>query len=281
MKTGRNELCPCGSGKKFKRCCGGASPSGKRASGKDFANKRNAPLVETNDILRKTINLEAPRIGASFDRLCEAELASIDELFSASAFIVLAGFKKAVDEDFRAHQTMASLLYNAGSGLTAATQLIRLGHTLSVCVIARNVLEIIATVLHLGTRPSDLKKFLQGDFESSKAISSAKKVLPPFGGMYGMLSNEFVHLGRLYSEPQLYRPYETRKDEGLDTALAVLKTSVWLFYVTSELTFLESAKKPRYWRRAGPMSAGQAVFAYDPSAAERNWMAGFLGINIQ
>src|ERR1019366_6009556 len=106
------------------------------------------PLVETNDILRKTISLGGPLIGSSFDRLCDAELASIDELFSATAFIVLAGFKRAVDEGFQAHQTMASLLYNAGSGLAAATQLIRLGHTLSVCVIARNVLERIATVLH-------------------------------------------------------------------------------------------------------------------------------------
>ena len=24
-KVGRNELCPCGSGKKYKRCCGGAT----------------------------------------------------------------------------------------------------------------------------------------------------------------------------------------------------------------------------------------------------------------
>jgi SWIM/SEC-C metal-binding protein len=25
-KTGRNELCPCGSGKKFKKCCEGRAP---------------------------------------------------------------------------------------------------------------------------------------------------------------------------------------------------------------------------------------------------------------
>ncbi|MFI5110026.1 MAG: YecA family protein [Terriglobales bacterium] len=279
MKTGRNEPCPCGSGKKFKRCCGAAFPSEERALGGHFAPQRNVPLIETNDILRKTISRDAPRIGSSFDRFCETELASIDELFSAAAFIVLAGFKRAVHDESQAHQTMASLLYNAGSGLTAATQLIRLGHTLSVCVIARNVLEIIATVLHLGTRPSDLERFLKGDFESSKAISTAKKVLPPFGGMYGLLSNEFVHLGRLYTEPQLYRPYESRKDEGLDTALVVLKTNVWLFYVTAELTFQNVVKKPRYWRRASAISAGQALFAYDPSAAEREWMEKFLGMN--
>jgi len=190
----------------------------------------------------------------------------------------LAGFKRAVDEEFQAHKTMASLLYNAGSGLAAATQLIRLGHTLSVCVVARNVLEMIATVLHLGTRPSDLERFLKGDFESSKAISSARKVLPPFGGLYGTLSNEFVHLGRLYTEPQLYLPYESRKDERLDTALSVLKISVWLFYVTAELAFLEIVNKPRYWRRESAVSAGQAMFAYDPSTAERDWMGKFLGI---
>lgn len=31
MKIGRNALCPCGSGKKYKRCC-----QGKHASGDSF-----------------------------------------------------------------------------------------------------------------------------------------------------------------------------------------------------------------------------------------------------
>src|SRR5882762_7041561 len=140
MKTGRNEPCPCGSGKKFKRCCGAVSQSEERAPGNHSVSQRNMPLVETNDILRKTIILDGPRIGSSFDRFCETELVSIDELFSAAAFIILAGFKRAVDDASQAHQTMASLLYNAGSGLAAATQLIHLGHPLSVCVVARNVL---------------------------------------------------------------------------------------------------------------------------------------------
>ncbi len=87
-----------------------------------------------------------------------------------------------------------------------------------------------------------------------------------------------MHLGRLYTEPQLYRPYESRKDERLDTALSVLKISVWLFYVTAELTFLEIVNNPRYWRRESAVSASQAMFAYDPSTAERDWMGKFLGI---
>jgi hypothetical protein len=278
VKTGRNELCPCGSGKKFKRCCGRSAPAEGRVRGDALDPQRDVAVAATNDILRKTITRDGPVIGSLFDKFCGAELASIDELFSAAALIVLAGFRRAARDESEIHQTLASLLYNAGSGLTAATQLIRLGHTVSVCVVARNVLEIIATVLHIGARPPELKRFLEGDLESSKTISTAKKVLPPFGGMYGLLSNEFVHLGKLYAEPQLYRPYESRKDEGLDTALLVLKTNVWLFYVTAELTFYDIVKKPRYWRRASAISAGQAVFAYDPSAAEREWMERFLGM---
>ncbi len=30
MKTGRNEPCPCGSGKKFKKCCEGKADAGAR-----------------------------------------------------------------------------------------------------------------------------------------------------------------------------------------------------------------------------------------------------------
>lgn len=33
MKPGRNDPCPCGSGRKLKRCCGEA-PTGTRAAGK-------------------------------------------------------------------------------------------------------------------------------------------------------------------------------------------------------------------------------------------------------
>ena len=33
-RTGRNALCPCGSGKKFKRCCGGAAAAGPIDSGR-------------------------------------------------------------------------------------------------------------------------------------------------------------------------------------------------------------------------------------------------------
>ncbi len=276
--TGRNEACPCGSGRKFKRCCGAHVQRAESAITASLSPERDRELSARRDILRKTIMQDAPQISTLFDKFCEEELSSIDELFSAASLIVLAGFRTAVRDTSQIHQTLGSLLYNAGSGLIATVPLVRLGHTLSVGIVARNTLEMIATVLHLGLKPSDLERFLKGDLKSSKTISSAKKALPPFGGMYGLLSNEFVHLGRLYTEPQPYRPYESRKDEGLDTALSILKTTVWLYYVTAELTFHRVVEKPRYWSRTSPASDGQAMFAYDPSPTEREWMEAFLGM---
>lgn len=37
MKTGRNEACPCGSGKKFKRCCDGKADAGARLRSRGLA----------------------------------------------------------------------------------------------------------------------------------------------------------------------------------------------------------------------------------------------------
>jgi len=37
MKTGRNEACPCGSGKKFKRCCDGKADAGGRLRSRGLA----------------------------------------------------------------------------------------------------------------------------------------------------------------------------------------------------------------------------------------------------
>lgn len=42
MKTGRNDPCPCGSGKKYKKCCLSLDESERRASAKDGAS--DAPL---------------------------------------------------------------------------------------------------------------------------------------------------------------------------------------------------------------------------------------------
>jgi len=205
----------------------------------------------------------------------------IDELYSTATFVVLAGMKKAAREDVQKNITIATLLYHTGLGLSAATQLVRLGYPLSVGVIVRNVLETIATVIHLGTYPEDLQRFRDGELKSSKTFSTAKTIIPFLGRMNGILSDEFVHLGKLYTEPQPFRKYDSRQDSGLDTALGMLKMTVWLFYLTAELQFHDTIPEPRYWKSEGVVSEKQVQLLYGPSPEERKWMTEFLGTTLE
>jgi len=51
MKIGRNDPCPCGSGKKYKKCCMGKENSAKNADVKeDYVKKYNIKLKEKSDI---------------------------------------------------------------------------------------------------------------------------------------------------------------------------------------------------------------------------------------
>jgi methionyl aminopeptidase len=51
MKIGRNDPCPCGSGKKYKKCCMGKENSAKNADVKeDYVKKYNIKLKEKSDV---------------------------------------------------------------------------------------------------------------------------------------------------------------------------------------------------------------------------------------
>jgi hypothetical protein len=195
--------------------------------------------------------------------------------------VTLAGFKKSGQDDCQLGIGLGLLLYHTSLGLSAATQLLRLGYPLSVGVIARNVLEMIATVLHLHTCPDDLKKFRDGRFESTKAIPSAKKVFPWFGELYGLLSNEFVHVGEQCNEMQTFRPYKSRNDEPLGHGLTILKIEVWMFYVTVERTFYGFVKQPRYWVKKPSDIEDEHILQYAPTSEETGWAQNFTGSSLR
>jgi hypothetical protein len=115
---------------------------------------------QKNDILRSTIQQVSPKIEQSFDDLCGSELEKIDRLYSTAALVILAGFKRAGEGDLQLGIDLGLLLYHTGLGLSAATQLLRLGYPLSVGVVARNAMEMIATVLHLHEYPDESKSFV-------------------------------------------------------------------------------------------------------------------------
>jgi hypothetical protein len=139
----------------------------------------------------------------------------------------------------------------------------------------RGVIETISTVLRLITDQKTLKEFYAGKFSSSKSIHAAKKVFPVFGHLYGMLSNQFVHIGERHSQVDPMGKYSKDEDD-LSDILINMKITAWLIYVSTELVFCASVPQPRYWKILSRRQEGDEIM-YTPSEAERQWQAEFFG----
>ncbi len=129
--------------------------------------------------------------------------------------------------------------------------------------------------------PGDLQKFRDGRFESTKAVPSAKKVFPWFGELYGLLSNEFIHVGDQYNEIQQFGPYKTTDDVVLGNALTILKIGVWHLYATAERTFYRFVKRPIYWIEEPSDSEGQIRLRYAPTSEGDRWAKDFIGSSLK
>jgi hypothetical protein len=139
-------------------------------------------------------------------------------------------------------------------------------------VILRNSLEAMAVTLHGLQYPGDVQKIKDGNFNTPRAVTTAKKVIPPFGHMYGLLSKIFAHIGPLHQRMRPLEPFQERH-EGVTTNLAILRASTWLFYVVVEFAFVDLLEKSgRYLKFEPPNKA-----LYSPSDEEIEWQRSFLG----
>jgi hypothetical protein len=228
------------------------------------------PVVITPDILVNQLKRDSLQIAASFDTLCDGDVIEISQLLAESAAIVFAGFQDNGRKNKELQQWSCVVLLNIVNSLSAAIYVLRGGYRLVPGVILRNAIEAMAVCLHGLRKPQDLGRLKVGNFDSPKAINTAKDVIPPFGEMYGFLSNTFAHIGPLHHSIQPLVAYEAR-DDDLVVNLRAIRTSVWLLYVIAEFAFLDLVKSPRYWRLEPPNKA-----VYDPSETEKHWQKGFL-----
>lgn len=101
-------------------------------------------------------------------------------------------------------------------------------------MLARSLIETIATVIVIAIRPTALAEFHAGQLRSTKCVGWAKDVIPSLGQYYGMLSEQFVHIGPAHAafEPiTLYR----EGDEDLKFIVSSLRGDIWLLYLAAEL----------------------------------------------
>jgi hypothetical protein len=244
----------------------------------DEASKRVIEIRKT--VLTNQITRDADRIAKSFDKLQWSNVEVISEQFALCLALVTSGLIKASREDDDLRLACAELLSNSLNSLAAATHLLRGGFILQPGAVVRSSYESLAVVLHLMQIQADLERHRNHTFESTRALASAKRVFPPFGRMYGMLSEEFTHIGRLHKQFTPIREYGP-SFEPLSLNMHLIRAGVWMCYVTSELAFLDIIPTPRYWTRLPSEDPYQDAYLYSPAPEEQEWIAGFLGSSIE
>lgn len=288
MSIGRNERCPCGSGRKFKHCCiaVGSSvdylratasepppldPSRTLASFVDLSNRLR--IFVSNDVLLNQLFRDTPRIAADFDEQYADEIRTLNEVVCAhSANLAAAVASMPEEERPREIQGLKMfLLQNASQSGLAALELVRRGFRLEPGILVRANLEQLSVVCHIAINPNDACLLQAGQISSTKTISSAKKVIPPFGQLYGLLSRYFAHVSHLHHD--YLNPITTYEagDEALEMNFRFIRSAVWMQLVVSEFALFDSLSGHRYFRR---LTADSLIFA--PSEPERAWMTQFL-----
>ena len=228
-------------------------------------------IIVTNDLLINQLRRDSLAIAESFDSLCDNDLREMSKLFSEASAIVIKALH--ANHPLSSQQSWAAeVLINIANSISAAAYVLRGGYTLVPGTILRNAIEAMAVCLHGLQHPSDLEKIKSGGFNTPHAITTAKKVIPPFGQMYGLLSNLFTHISPLHQKIKPIEPYLERHP-GLEMNLKTLRAAIWFFYVVVEFSFVGSlGASARYWKMETP-----GIGRYDPSGEEKAWLMSYLG----
>jgi hypothetical protein len=277
-KIGRNEPCPCNSGRKYKKCCG--SPSASLEANEDvavpdgtvaaFVDKKNERVVFLKDtMVVNQLRREGPKIAASFDNTFDEDIRQISEQFALSFGMLWCQFQHANKNEVR--DACIQLLANASQTSVAALELVRHGFRLQPGILIRNAIETICVALSLFAEPSLFEAYEKGKLQSSKMVSRAKEIVPGLGWAYGFFSKEFAHIGQLHQQMTEWDVFE-KSDQAADMNLRFIKFAVNLLTISGELICYDSVDSHRYWKRSSP-----GRYAYDPSKEEREWQECFLG----
>jgi hypothetical protein len=234
-------------------------------------------ILVTKDFMLNQLRRDAPRIAGSFDECVGGELDKISELVGKTYGILAPKIIGTSLTERDLTSTSARLLHHAGTTFFGAIHLARGGFRRQYMVLVRSVFETIAVVIRLCADPKALANFYAGSKDSTKAISAANKLFPVFGRIYGMLSNEFVHIGENQAAFERMGDY-SKDDEDLKLILTSMKLTAWVMYVATELVFIEFVPRPRYWKIVAHHEDDTRVEVnYGPSEEERRWQAQFLG----
>jgi hypothetical protein len=195
---------------------------------------------------------------ANHDTLPET-ICSIGKVFSMHLILT------AHDADLMGLRFEAFALSKAAlDTLVSALHLARQRANIEVACLLRSALEVACTALHISTDPKSYENYLEHNYQSTKAISAAKKRIPEVGGLWGALSQAAVHVNRRSHGPtwlqdeqggdwvasvdfsftaRTAQPFQDRK------ALTLISLTAEIVARVQELSLLEEDAARPGWRR--------------------------------
>jgi len=223
-------------------------------------------------MLMNRVEREARAVSQSFDAITADAVAHLEEMYGRTAQLLFAQVKFGNWPEESIQRTGGAVLTNALKSLTAAFAVLRMGWRIQPHLSVRNGMEAASVVLHLIQHPRDLTRLLEGRLDSAKTVNSARSAFPPFGHLYGLLSRQFVHVGKpfLYiQEGSTYAESELQMWFGL----ACIADLSLITYMTAEALFIDGVAEPVYWART---EGGQ--LKERRSAVIEEWRRNFLRI---
>lgn len=243
VKTGRNESCPCGSGRKYKKCCYLTTAMRSQADV-----EQPATIVVSPTLLMNRVEREATLVAKSFDAITGDAVTHLEDMYGRTSALLVAQLQFGEWPADSVQSTCGVVLTNALKSLTAAFSLLRTGWRLQPQLCVRNSMEAAGVVLHLIQRPQDLQAFLEERLDSAKTVSSAKTAFRPFGHLYGILSKQFVHVGKPFRYVQKGNVY-TGSEWEMWQCLSGISGLALLLYMATEALFAEQIPEPLFWVR--------------------------------
>lgn len=223
-----------------------------RIAGWFFDKEQHKLYIISKDTVINQLRRDGPKVAESFDQLFDAILQDLSAEFSRVAGNVVPALVAAVRSGDALRKTCGELVGNANQTIMAALELTRLGYRLQPCILLRNAVETISVALYLFQNPGERGRYLAGKVKSQSTIGEASKVVPNLGQLWGMLSEQFAHVGPLYRNIHLPVRYESSDDDAAKSNLMSIYTAFSVLEMAAELIFYDNFREHHYWKRIAP-----------------------------
>ena len=234
----------------------------------DYKNKQLR--VYTKDMLINRYSRDSVNVAKSFDKLCEAQMKKISELYSKSVYYIGDGFVRSADDSYDIGVECGKLLMNAMQTITGSVELLRNGYILQPGMLLRSVVETFSLISYILLEPNAFNEFKCEKIDINSTIKYGKKVLPPLGEFQGLLSNNFVHISKLHSDFNIIKVYD-EMIEPLNLNLGMIKSAVWMLYIITELVYYNYFDEHLFWNKKSKYE-----YVFKGKEGANSWMEDFF-----